>query len=626
MPSPTQPSVEEKIILFLVLLFAVLLSIKYFPGLESSHYYAGFTINAIHPNLMAGDPIVGNELSSSGSPFKLTIYYLLPKMLGEIWLDDRFIAILYVLSVAASFLAAARIAVALGARGLVERAMILLVFLKDHALFENSVNFAHQPDFHHSAVAMPIALWLFYAAIRGRSWVPVVGLSLLLAAVSLQVAPFTIGMALIGRAVLGNPRERTFIAGLLAAGVVIAAYGLLNFIELPLADRIPMWELLVYDWYEGMVIPFDPRFRGVGVTAAGNGAFALVMGIVLLAPAAFSRALPGDAINRALPGAGTNRSLAGARAIVAVAVALWVGLGVFVQFAPDSLKYPQMLLFPVARQLQYPQVLGYIAAMVILFRLLDGKTAIRPYVFSGLALFLMVLAGPGNYARWAGLFVVSLAIAIPAVYFLGRRFPHLPPAGDGPPAAGMSLSRTFKPVLALTLGLVMATAMAVAAVQKAPAWKFLFQTGIHGASANAPWVGVDTYLRANTPEDAVLLPMRYANEQERPAGEPVGRRLVVRRSVASRSGRAVSSPMMLSNGLNMEHFRFARRQRSILKNIEKAWMEGNTAVVAAAIERLVPKPGYVIVPAGEADRVGGPGFPFVRDEEVKGFAILKRRD
>ena len=140
-----------------IVLCAVFLSIKYFPGVESSHYYAGFILSAIDPTLLAEDPIVGAEIGAT-SPYKLTAYYLLPKLFGRLWLDDRFIAVFYVLTVAAAFFFADRIAVRLGASNLLVRLSVLLLFLRDHALFENQVNFAHQPDFHHSALATPLIL------------------------------------------------------------------------------------------------------------------------------------------------------------------------------------------------------------------------------------------------------------------------------------------------------------------------------------------------------------------------------------------------------------------------------------------------------------------------------------
>ncbi|MDP6885149.1 MAG: hypothetical protein QF830_13530, partial [Rhodospirillales bacterium] len=97
---------EGRIVLLCIILCSVFLSIKYFSGIENTFYYAGFVMKAIHPELLTTDPIVGNDLTSTTSPYKLTLYYLLPKLVGEIWLDDRLIAVLYILTVAAAFLAA----------------------------------------------------------------------------------------------------------------------------------------------------------------------------------------------------------------------------------------------------------------------------------------------------------------------------------------------------------------------------------------------------------------------------------------------------------------------------------------------------------------------------------------
>lgn len=599
-------SVSDRVVLFCVALFAVFLSIKYFPGIENNGYYAGFVIQAIHPDLMAKDPIVGDALSATRSPYKLTIYYLFPKLLGEIWLDDRFIAVLYVLTVAATFWIADRIAIVLGAVGLAERLIILMLFLKDHVVLENAVNFAHHPDFHHSALALPVGMGLIYAALRRASVISLLAWGFLLALISVQVAPFALGMALIARATLAGPRERALIAGILALGLIVAAYVLFVPNAIPDEQRIPIWDLLVYEWYEGMVVPFDPRFSGLSATFIGNASLAALFGAALCMR---SEARP---------------ALTRARAIIVIAAASWVVLGLFVQFAPDFLKFPQILLFPIARQLQYPQILAYITLAVILFRRLDRRSGTAAVVVSGFSFFLLMLAGPGNFGKWTFLFAASLAFAISARYFLVKVIPAAIPALSSGSGGRFAPAEIFKHILGLAFAATMTLAMGVALWQKAPAWMHLFKTGVHGASGSAPWIGVDTYLRVYTTKDAVVLPLQFLSGDEISIGEKFGARLRVSRNVASRSGRAVSAPMMLAKGLDLDYFRFAQEQRRLLASIAESWMAGDATTVAANIDNLRPSPEYVIVPSLVASRIVGPAFPFVKETEINDFAILKR--
>ncbi len=600
----TYDTKEGRIVLLCIILCSIFLSIKYFSGIENTFYYAGFVMKAIHPELLALDPIVGNDLSSTNSPYKLTLYYLLPKLFGEIWLDDRLIAILYIVTVGAAFLATDRIAVTLGATGVWERISILLLFLRDHRIIENDVNFANHADFHHSAVALPIGLFLLLAGIKGRNLWAVLGLIVLLALVSIHVAPFTAGMALIAFWAVGSPRDRRIIGLLFVLGILAAVWGLFFHIDLPDDQRAPIWDLFVNHWYEGMVVPFDPRFNGLPFTVFGNIIFVLVFGAVLLWPHKVTVPIKAT------------------RAVAGVSLVAWLVLGLYGQFAPPALQYPQLLLFSVTRQLQYPQILAYIALMVFVFRWTDTKTDAVRVTTALLVMFVLVVSGPGNIDRWAGLFVVALAISLAIHLFLNAR--DAPNMWTGARGATSALMASYKTVLAGTFVVTMGVAMAVASWQKLPAWQFLVKTGVHGASGSAVWVGVDTYIRRNTPPDAVILPLEYAYGRALRADEEYGHRLMFHRNLVSRSARAVPFPMMLSRGLNLEHFRFALGQKDIIRAIPDAWMRGDVDAFMTGVGKLRPIPDTIVVPTPESTRLRGAGFPFEVQGEVRGFTVLRR--
>ena len=100
----------ERIVLAAIAAFAVLLTIKYFPGFESETAYAGNAFQAIHPDAFAGDAYRGPERTWSQRPFQLSLIYLVIKFTGEIWLDDRFVAVVYLGLVFAGLLGIDRIA------------------------------------------------------------------------------------------------------------------------------------------------------------------------------------------------------------------------------------------------------------------------------------------------------------------------------------------------------------------------------------------------------------------------------------------------------------------------------------------------------------------------------------
>ena len=96
------------------------------------------------------------------------------------------------------------------------------------------------------------------------------------------------------------------------------------------------------------------------------------------------------------------------------------------------------------------------------------------------------------------------------------------------------------------------------------------------------------------------------------------------RGLASLSGRAMPMPSIVSRGLDLKHFRFARRQQEIAVDLAQAWMDLDVPALVGHIETLNPKPGYVIAPTWDAERVIGPGFPFAPVARVRGFTIMRR--
>ena len=590
---------HDRVVLPCILVFAALLSIKYFTGLENDAYYAGFTMSAIHPELLNADPIVGNKAIGASSPYLLTITHLFPKVLGELWLDDRVVAVVYLIFVALAFLAVDRIAVALGACGLWERLIILMLFLRDHMILENSVNLAHHPDFNHSAMAIPIALWLIWSVVRGKSLIVVLALSALLVSTSLLVAPYTVGLALVAVALTGHGNERVIAASLVAAGVMAAVYVLFYHLQVPASDRLGLWDILVNHLYESMVAPFDPQFLGTAFVVLGSTVFAGAFAIVLFWPAP------------------ANHGLAAARAIIGTAALGWIVLGLYGQYAPDWARYPQLLMLPITRQLQYPQILAFIGAFVIMLRWAGPRPEPGRALIAGLVMSVLVVAGPGNLDLWTGLFSAALMGSI--VLYAA---PRMRPRESGGAITGVAMN--FRPVFGTALALTMAVALGYAATQRTADFAFLLDTGIHGRSNNAAWVGVDAWVRANTPEDAVILPLRHDTSGRYPARESGDPFLKVDRGLASRSGRAVPKPNIVSRGLDLKHFRFARRQQGIAIALARAWMDLDVPALAGHIETLDPKPDYVIAPTVDAERVAGPGFPFAPVAKVRGYTIMRR--
>ena len=573
-----------------IALCAIFLSIKYFPGVESSHYYAGFIMRAIDGTLLAKDPIVGDAIGST-TPYKLTIYYLLPKLFGTLWLDDRFVLPFYLLTVAASFYLADRIAVALGAEHILIRLTVLLLFMRDHQVLENHINFAHQPDFHHSAIAMPLALSVLYMAIARKPLWMVLGSGIILAAVSLQVAPSTLGFALVAILFIGTKNEKRIAGTLLIVGIAVFIWGMANVVHVVESERIELWRRLTSDWYDGMARPFEPHYGGILRVVITNLLFAgIMLGAIFW------------------PTAGDKRdAIIALRIIVGAACVLWLALGGFVQLAPPSMQYPQILLFPVTRQLQAAQVVAMIGLAVFTLNWAVRAPNIQKTFGAGLVILLLVVAGPGNYALWAGLFFIC-GVATTGLFWTHNQKAHT--ADNGHDVRHNPISAIF-----LTTLLTMTVAIGYSIHDRGPDWAHLFRTGTHGSSAVAKWQNIAPYLAQNTPRNSVVLPLEWREGSSPP-------KLMVRRNVASRSARAVPFPMRLSQGLDLSWFDFTEAQYALLKEITEGWIAGNAAQIDTALTGLMPRPDYIIVPNDIADR---PGPELARETFVSmdGFTVFK---
>lgn len=591
MTTLSNPSRDTWIVTATIAACAILLTIKYFPGVESSPWYSGFILRAIEDTLLGKDPIVG-DLIPALSPYKLTAYYLLPKIFGEIWLDDRFVLPFYLATVAASFYFVDRIAVRLGARNIFLRLSVLLLFLRDHQISEGVVNFAHHPDFHHSALALPLSLWVLYIALVNRPLWQILAAGLVLAAVSLQVAPFTLGIALTVVVFIGRPLERKIAMGISVSGVVLCAVFMAVYFNFPGNTRIDLWNDLIHGWYEGMAAPFDTSYNGLALTVYWSIALAVILLVAMLWPA------PTRMVEAAM--------VRGVRIIAFLSFVIWIVLGLYAQFAPDSLKYPPILLFPVSRQLQAPQVITMIAGVVLVLQWAAAQPDLKRSATAMVFMLFMVVTGPGNFGTWAGLFALSLGVAFVAL--------ETPVARYIPEAPRMAAQRPIG-VITIAMILTMSASMAAAAYQNRHNWTQMFTTGIYGGSGAAKWANIAPYLRANTPSDSVVLAMTaigYQGEQE----------LSVDRNIVSRSGRAAPYPIWLSKGLDYSWFQFTKGQEALHIRITKGWDAGNSADVQNALDGLQPKPDYIVVPSEFADRIG-PDLRRSKMTEMDGYTIFR---
>jgi len=567
--------------MFLVMaLFALLLTVKYFPGFEQSHPYSGNAFQVIHPDAFAGDPYKGPSKSALARPFQLSLLYALVKIGGEIWLDDRFVAVFYLSLVFAGLMGIDRIAQLLGIVAPLERALILMLFLKDHAVLKNFTLLSHHPDVNHVAVGIPVAIWLLYVALAHKRLIVVLALSLLMAAISVRTAVFPIFFALVIAGINGNRNERLVVAGLFLAGLVVAYIGLFHLYPMPGDIRLQLWNLI--EPLEGKT---SNAFDDWGIYRAAEITVRNIIWVGICAAAIWA-------------GVKKYPAFASIRIIVICALVIWLVSSLYVEFAPDALKMPLLLPLAAVRGLGPPQNLAYVAIAAGLLHRLRDHPDTRTIVIAALAFGVLVILGPGNTLMWVELVAAAFVAAL---------------------AYNYGAERTLKPAkpvrfIAHALAMVVAVSFTIAIWQKTPAWRVWAETGVYGDSESAKWIGVAEYIRGNTPKTASVLPL-FINDKGR---------LWASRTLGSRSGRAMPVPEYYGDLLNLDFWKFTAEQRGHLENVLAAFTDRNLARANREIIKLVPVADYIVIPTAALPPLNLPAFPYVQETQIRGFTILRR--
>ncbi len=575
-------------------LLALLMALKYFPGLENAEPYAGNVFQAIYPGAFPGDPYIGPERPLLDKPFQLSLFYVLVKLGGEIWLDDRFVAIVYLGLAFVALIGIDRI-VSLACGGdMATRLAAQLILMRDHGLLKNQVFLSQQMDVYHGTFAIPIAVWLIYATLARKSLWLVLALSALLVAVSIKNAPYLVMICLIIVAIQGSGRERAAVGGLFVLGAAVAYYGFFHLIPLSFDERVKIWELMLHVYEGADANPFHP-FPDMPSTVMKNAVFILML--------SFAMFVAGP----------KNAAMRGMRVFVALGLALWLVGGLYFTFAPDALKLPQILPFSFVRSLRWPQTVAYLAIMTGLFHwLMEEGGAARIAATAAGVLFLLVI-GPANHFLWAGLFAVSGA-AVFAGHFAKDRIGH---QGAAMPFTGRIAERKSL-ILAQALALTIAVAfISTIATKRLDHWLALGQTGLFGASDTYKWSGVAEYLRANTPPDAVVLPIEY--DPEKPGG------LISRRHLGSRSGRTIPIITTYSSIFSTEGNERENRLLRALQRVHEAILAKRWSEAEEALQGLPLVPDYLVLPVDLFGSGEEGAVPFQETARMGGFVILRRK-
>ena len=568
------------------------MSLKYFPGIEHTWAYAGNVFQAIHPSAFPGDPIIAAERSLWEKPFQLSLFYLGPRIMGEIWLDDRFVFVVYLALVVVSLVGIDRMVKLAGITDFVSRLVIQLIFMRDHQYLTKMVTFSSQPDVHHGAFAIPAIIWLIYAAVSRKPLWLILGLCVLTASISIKLAPYPIAYCLIIAAVNGGIRDRVVVVSVFAAALAVFAYVAAYAIPVPETERLLMWNLMsAVEMHDAN--PFYPS-PDMATTIVKNIVFVVILTAALLAP------VPRSAATR------------GMKIYIGLGLLTWLAGSLYFSFAPDALKIVHVLPFSLGRSLSWPLTVAYLVVMASVILWLRNHKSARDVVAATLVFMGLLVVGPGNYGLWAGLFSASILVVLATQFFRQRT------AGD--PDVGPNpfpwIADRYPVLLVQALALTIAIAFASTILKKLPEWKTWAIHGVHGGSSGAQWIGIDEYIRENTPFDAVVLPLYEATP---------GTGLISTRALASRGGRTIPYLTIYSSPFDLQKWKVETEQIALMERFQDATRERDWRQAAKELEGLFLQPDYLILKKNFLSKEFFTFFPYAEETRIRDYVILKRK-
>ncbi len=579
------PSTLNRFVLLVIVLLSVLMTIKYYPGLENEPAYAGNTFQTIHADAFVGDPYRSPEQPLLKRPLQLSLFYIFPKLLGEIWLDDRFLVFVYIGLVIAGLVGIDRLAVLFGLRGIYERGFVLLFFAKDHQILSTKVLLAHHQDVNHSAFSLPVIVWLFYVTVARKSIWVVLAVSLLLTLVSIRAAFFPIVSCLLAIAFIGTRFERNFVIGLFCLGSIALAGVLVHQFGVPDIQRLELWDFIKTQEGDD-ANPFVAD--SIGYWWPRNILWIAIIGGAIAAC--------------------RNMEIQYQRASVLLfsALGIWLIGGLYITFSPDIIKAPLLIGFAPTRATAWPQNLAYVILLARALRMLANTTELKQILLVAGGLGVLFVAGPGNLDLWIGLLGISTICVLGAYALYARTSP------------ATLITGSSTKVMALTLATVIVIAYSVASLQMAPAWATLIRHGVYGNTTSAEWIGVAEYFRYETPQGTRILPYHCQDK-------PECRELIARRGLATRSGKAIIVPEVYGHDF-MEPASWRRyfQQLALIENIAQEFKNGEPDRAAILTKQLLSCPDYVTVPAKIWNTASSKSTILSEQTRIRGHVILKQ--
>ena len=582
------PRAQDNSIRLLIILMGVLFALAMFGGLENLSGYHGSVYQALHPGSFSRDPFM-----SPTRPTMLSLYYLLVRWVGDLWLDDRVTMAVYAGLVMLALAGVDRTAQLLGARRAGERAAMLSLMLLGHKLLDHQGWLLGTADFNATQCASPLIIWLLYASLAGARALVTIPLMLLITLLSVKNGwlPCLIAVGLLCEERLGPRGRRIAVAAAAALGIA----GWLAYAAFLRSPHDPaLFQYILAELDNAEANPFlNPLLPNLAFLALCLAAWRI----------------------RRLPGAVAAR----VRVVAGLGLAVWLIGGLYLTYAPDPMKIPYVVPFDATRALWWVQYVMYLALGVSLLKWLQRASSL-----AGLAAAWGLLMGL-YFLHWTlqiklAVVVASATLGMAGWTWWSRRTQGVPAArarGLGWIASLDADARLRIVSVAMCLGTLSLFGVGTV-TRRWDALAFLARQGIVGDNGGALWVDVNPYIREHTPPSATIVALASRNA----IGQDLGLRY--EGSLRNRTGRSMPLGSIASFYFDYPGILWVKGQRQHMQQLLEAWARRDRVGVSSHLAAFGP-PDYLVVPAEHAGWLRDqPGFAYQFETARGSFWIFRR--
>ncbi|MBD3271408.1 MAG: hypothetical protein GF384_02575 [Elusimicrobia bacterium] len=566
----------------LIAVFGMLFSLAYFLGVDAHSGYYGFVCKILYPETFLGDA------QHVLHPASISLYTLLVKLFGPLWLDDRFNIVIYGILYIITAAAVHKILGLFGVKNNLTKLAIIAVLTVNHQFLENVTQLLDPHSYRPSTYAHPIGMWLAYLILKGSSAYAICGVSLILLLTSVKNGwhpAFVSGIFVLREHI---KMKWKWIVGILVGGLIVFLIGNLiwNFMNGTIEKNSLLFDYLLSDMDGSEAHPFMD----------GSGIFVYLFLFIL---AMYAQ---------------TNNKFVTVRihTILIISVILYFLGGIYYSFTPVSLKVPLFIAFAVNRSVWWSLLITFIFLGSYFGRMYEGSTGKKKILYGlfFIALYLFPLFDYvtfRNYFAPPHIIIPKLRLFALGIIGMGIVFIFVLYKLAWDKRRFINLNTVlYVPVIVATI-----LSLGLMVTWRSHFLKLLLHHGIMGTAKSVQWVGVNEYFFNETDPKSTVVAL-----------SDWGGNISFDTSLRVRSGR--SMPVGTNVGIYFDREKLIEMKEKVTtgEQLAQAWEQGDIAGSKRALE-LLGSPDYFVVPARTMHDIKNLGYTQLI--KINKFIILKKR-